>query len=89
MSLNAAQRKKVSSGRISDAADVMLEQSLHMIKCVLLKHEIAQLEVMAEMQDRINELESRLTLRHPAPAAPNAPLSFTCPSCSRHTWVKE
>lgn len=56
MTLNAQQLKKVSSGRITDAADVMLDQTLHMIKCILMKHETAQLEVMAEMQEEITRL---------------------------------
>jgi hypothetical protein len=56
MALNANQRKKVASGRLTDAAEVMTEQTLHLIKHILLKHETAQLEVMAEMQEEIERL---------------------------------
>lgn len=57
MALNERQRKKVSSGRITDAAEVMTEQTLNLIKHILLKHETAQLEVMAEMKEEIMKLQ--------------------------------
>lgn len=56
MSLNKRQREKVASGRITDAAEVMTETTLNLIKHILLKHETAQLEVMAEMKEEIERL---------------------------------
>ena len=60
MTLNARQRKQVASGRITDAAVVMTEQTLNLIKHILLKHETAQLEVMAEMKEEIESLRQQL-----------------------------
>jgi len=53
MALTKAQKAKVASGRLSDAADVMLDQTMSLIKHILMKHETAQLEVMAEMKEEI------------------------------------
>ena len=60
MTLNARQRKQVASGRITDAAEVMTEQTLNLIKHILLKLETAQLEVMAEMKEEIESLRQQL-----------------------------
>lgn len=59
--LTAAQTKSIinAKDRVKAAANVMIETPLELIKCILLKHETAVIEVMKELHDEKMRLQQQ------------------------------
>lgn len=57
--LTAAQTKSITNAKdqVSAAANVMIETPLELIKCILLKHETAVIEVMKELHEEKMRLQ--------------------------------
>jgi hypothetical protein len=60
-SLTASQTKRITQAvgcdQVSAAANVMIETPLELIKCILLKHETAVIEVMKELHEEKMRLQ--------------------------------
>lgn len=59
--LTAAQTKSITNAKdqVKAAANVMIETPLELIKCILLKHETAVIEVMKELHDENMRLQQQ------------------------------
>ena len=59
--LTAAQTKSITNAKdqVKAAANVMIETPLELIKCILLKHETAVIEVMKELHDEKMRLQQQ------------------------------
>ncbi len=59
--LTAAQAKAITNAKdqVNAAATVMIETPLELIKCILLKHETAVIEVMKELHEEKMELKQQ------------------------------
>lgn len=59
--LPAAQTKSITNAKdqVKAAANVMIETPLELIKCILLKHETAVIEVMKELHDEKIRLQQQ------------------------------
>lgn len=59
--LTAAQTKPITNAKdqVKAAANVMIETPLELIKCILLKHETAVIEVMKELHDEKMRLQQQ------------------------------
>jgi len=59
--LTKAEEKQIvlAVDKIEACAEVMIETPLHMIKCILMKHEKAVLEVMKELHERAKAAEAK------------------------------
>ena len=60
--LTKAEEKKILSAKdkITAGVELMVETPLHFIKCILMKHEKAALEVMKELHERAEKTEAEL-----------------------------
>ncbi len=59
--LTASQAKSITNAKdqVNAAANVMIETPLELIKCILLKHETAVIEVMKELHEEKMELKQQ------------------------------